>query len=464
MRSEGDLMKKGKKWKGLRVDGMPPVPERLDITLPTRVLTRLSMKYPGMWGTMERSKSAHDLKDLRPRETWCYCTRQFAHSVLAATILEPEMQYEMPGNHSFQSRWNAAWATCMADSLGAAALAAWRMTKGVYTFHPALMKELLTSEIDEHLPVDAFTRMPDWCVYIPTPGLEWMFGLRMHGFFAWVDCGGVGEEERSPTLQFEVVIDPGRTDPKNLLQMGLRIPSVASALLVAGLCEENGDPVEAVRKVMALEFLTVSIDVPLDEDGVIESIHKHLDSFDTAAVASDVLSKLDPGDPRSDGLAITSMIAVRDAHKIGDRAERQKTAEILAEPLIRMANLVLYLCADNRDLEVEGVAFGRTNVEQRLEKGRRAFEARQHTEWKVGYRVGSALEKARKESEEQRTASVDGRGISPLPHVRRAHYHTFLTGPKDDVRGKRVKWLPPIPVMFDSPEQIVVTQHQVRRP
>lgn len=44
---------------------------------------------------------------------------------------------------------------------------------------------------------------------------------------------------------------------------------------------------------------------------------------------------------------------------------------------------------------------------------------------------------------EEREAAASGRA-RPRPHIRRAHWHTFLAGA--DRMERRLKWLPPIPV------------------
>ena len=38
----------------------------------------------------------------------------------------------------------------------------------------------------------------------------------------------------------------------------------------------------------------------------------------------------------------------------------------------------------------------------------------------------------------------------PRPHWRRAHWHSYWTGPRDGERIARLKWIPPIPVGLDG--------------
>lgn len=64
--------------------------------------------------------------------------------------------------------------------------------------------------------------------------------------------------------------------------------------------------------------------------------------------------------------------------------------------------------------------------------------------WDVGLRIGAALRRAH--DAESSEGAGSGTHARPRAHIRRAHWHTFWTGPRDGDRVARVKWLPPIPV------------------
>ncbi len=81
-----------------------------------------------------------------------------------------------------------------ADCLRLAALAAWRMTKGIYRLDTSLQEELPRYAIPAGLLTTVLAKLPDWCVYIETPGM--LLGRqRLDGFFAHVD----GEQGQSLT-------------------------------------------------------------------------------------------------------------------------------------------------------------------------------------------------------------------------------------------------------------------------
>jgi hypothetical protein len=74
----------------------------------------------------------------------------------------------------------------------------------------------------------------------------------------------------------------------------------------------------------------------------------------------------------------------------------------------------------------------------------------------VGFRTGPALATIDRwgdaASDPREAKGPQGLRRSPVAHMRRAHFHTFLAGPRDAAeREKRVKWLPPIPVNADGP-------------
>lgn len=58
---------------------------------------------------------------------------------------------------------------------------------------------------------------------------------------------------------------------------------------------------------------------------------------------------------------------------------------------------------------------------------------------------------------------VDESTASPSPHIRRAHWHSYWMGPRQEGHPDRkpvLKWLPPIPVAMDKGD-IVPTIHSV---
>lgn len=67
------------------------------------------------------------------------------------------------------------------DAERLAVLAAWRATQGIYRFDPDLYAALVTTPVGR-LPVEILTLLPEWGIYIETPGME-----EYDGFFASCD-------------------------------------------------------------------------------------------------------------------------------------------------------------------------------------------------------------------------------------------------------------------------------------
>lgn len=122
--------------------------------------------------------------------------------------------------------------------------------------------------------------------------------------------------------------------------------------------------------------------------------------------------------------------------------------------LAPILSLVLYLCSEAP--EWPGPPPVNPKPKRTRRHGLRLFSADKPTTWDVGERLGAALRAAEHEAEPRREA---GRS-SPRAHIRRAHWHTFRTGPGR--QESQLRWLPPIPVRLDSLEDLPTTIRPVR--
>ena len=71
-------------------------------------------------------------------------------------------------------------------------------------------------------------------------------------------------------------------------------------------------------------------------------------------------------------------------------------------------------------------------------------EAAKNTVWKVGTEVGERIR-------EYNRTHASGSHTSKSPHIRRAHWHTYLTGPRTNP-VPILKWIPPIPIAMPREE------------
>ena len=111
--------------------------------------------------------------------------------------------------------------------------------------------------------------------------------------------------------------------------------------------------------------------------------------------------------------------------------------------------LILYVCSANAEIrQVE------REIPPLRKKSKGILEkvSMIPTTWEVGYRIGAAIRSGRsnEETSERVESQYPGSGTPKRPHVRRAHWHGYWTGPRDGKRLFSLQWLPPIPVKIDT--------------
>lgn len=292
-----------------------------------------------------------------------------------------------------------------------AVLAAWRVTQGIYHFDETLLDELWNTPISGELPVDLLHRMPEWCVYVEIGRVAPMIRTRggravypsvdhLHGVFACLDIGVA-----SKAMEIVMLLD-------------YEMEMVAFGIPLQGTIDESVRAVEGhVRK------------------GIADANARNLGNRSFP-----------------DGIDLDFTKA------------RDLTSKILS--------LVLYLCSEEPDLrESEGSgrvpAIPAPVVTKKY--GSRYHSPTKATYWNLGFRLGPALRKARDEAqlrhEEVPTAddAPENRRDAPLGHIRRAHWHTFWTGPRNQPEQRRriLKWLPPMAVNLDTHDELIATLRRV---
>lgn len=137
---------------------------------------------------------------------------------------------------------------------------------------------------------------------------------------------------------------------------------------------------------------------------------------------------------------------------VGDVAEvedyhRKVTAAILGTVM----PYLLYLCAENRELDGDVGLAPKTVT---TKKGKRLFARETANVLLAGYRIGAAIRQYQ-ESEGASLAS-DVSDARQMPHLRKAHWHTFWKGPRHEPskRQRILHFLPPIPVNVERPSDL----------
>ena len=374
-------------------------------------------------------------------EPWCYMPVNAMGGVIEAVLGET---YSI----------NEIEMLLMSDIRLGAALAAWRMTKGVYRFDPTLLEEIVNSDVRDGLPEEVFLRLPDWCVYIPTPGMTHYLDIKMHGFFAYIDDHIAPTGDHPPELQFEMILDPIGLDPDRASILVSHNPALLAEFTLAS----RGEPLlQALEFVLRKEFLHVHDHVDLLTGSFsASSISGVRKSREIRLANEDLVANLPVGDPLSEAWRATH----ESAKNLDDELKTELGVSVVNQIIdfkLRLASLVLYLCADESDVAPDGLGSRRAALQTHENSGKRNYSADRITFWDIGFRVGSALREARTISNQV----GPGDGGTVRPHMRRAHWHTFNTGPRDGQQVRRVKWLSPIAVNLRSPDELVPTLHYV---
>ncbi len=161
----------------------------------------------------------------------------------------------------------------------------------------------------------------------------------------------------------------------------------------------------------------------------------------------------------------TAQAALHGIHFGAGAAETIRTGSEDFRPFIALA---LYLCAD-ADITRRGVPAQPSNpAPRRTRAGWQLFPADGPAEWDVGTRIGAALRAAYAREERGEAAAPTGTHVRP--HVRRAHWHTIVSGPRvregeavpPTERRRDLRWLPPIPVNMSDVDKMPAVIHRVK--
>ena len=264
--------------------------------------------------------------------------------------------------------------------------ASWRMTQGIYRFDPALYPHLIHTEGGAKIPASMLMQLPEWCVYIETPGLT------------------------IPTLM-------GNRPDTNLYGAWLRLDVDNDA---------GGAPV-----------LYITLDSDLDQEiGVQPTQMVYL------------------GGSVADGVrASIKRIQAELGHDYDAELVERKMSQWI-EPVV---NLALYLCTAPEFSRAGQPANPENPKPKKTKRGTKLFAADGPAVWDVGARIGSALRAAYQREQAGGDAAGDGHQVRP--HMRRAHWHTVVSGKRKatdgspippEKRKRELRWMPPIAVNVDD--------------
>ena len=132
---------------------------------PRQILDRFSRLYPEAWKQVDEFRAS--TKGLGDWPDWCFLP-------LSAT-------------YAIVTRGKTLQSADQAQHVGIlGALAAWRVTQGIYRFDPTTFDALWKTPVTGDIPTEVLFHLPEWCVYIPTPDQTWQ-GATLNGFFAHLE-------------------------------------------------------------------------------------------------------------------------------------------------------------------------------------------------------------------------------------------------------------------------------------
>jgi hypothetical protein len=136
-----------------------------------------------------------------------------------------------------------------------------------------------------------------------------------------------------------------------------------------------------------------------------------------------------------------------------------------ASMLGSLVNLLLYISSVNAEVLEASGAGPRRPIPQTTRNGPRLFPPNKPAEWQVGYRLGAALRAAASRSNNRADGNEEQRS-TPRAHIRRAHWHSYWTGPVNLVECRRLsaKWMPPIAVNIGRDDLPVPVVRSVKVP
>lgn len=351
----------------------------VEVPRPKKCLNLYSRKYPGIWREIDKMRADRG-KALPVWPDWCFFPMGGIFSLMMYEVGIDDVDTNDPGHINILN-----------DVGIVSALAPWRTTQGIYRFDTDVYEEVLATPVKGNIPKRVLYQMPEWCIYIETPGLKF-FNTDIAGFFAHLEHD---VERGRDELRF--VIDKKETaEGRNaypLLVLHLGDWSLSEAVLRAA---------QESARVMDEIGWDVDIDINSNE-------------FINASVA-------------------------------------QYT------PFV---SLILYLCSANGEIVPLEGKMPENPTPKKTKRGARLFPPNKTTTWDVGVRMGAAIRHARAAMQVE---DHGGSHASPRAHIRRAHWHTYWTGPKKNPKKRKtiLKWLSPILIGVDD-QDMPVTIRPVKK-
>jgi hypothetical protein len=292
-----------------------------------------------------------------------------------------------------------------------AALAAWRVSQGIYLIDQTILDAVMDTPMVGELPVDVLLALPEWCCYVRTPGHTVSDNADLHAYAVAGGYPGMAPGHGSKNVEihgFFAHLEHDMNEGHSELRIQLDFASMP--------------PWESLMP-----------DILFLKPGT---------TFEDSYRA--MLTKMRQAFERNTGHRMSGTYDMAEAEVMRTSGGRMSA----------IISILLYLCSETAEYHAGPTSAPPARPTRpspkRTKEGWRLYPPDQPKIWSIGERLGRAIRDA---TTAERHATGDRQG--PRPHVRRAHWHSFWRGPRADPLTRKLvlKWIPPIAVAMadDSP-------------
>jgi hypothetical protein len=143
---------------------------------PRQLLERYNKRYPQMWALLDRMRAERGTHPL---------VKDWPQHILVPLVGVQALIAQFAGVQS-QQAMVLQNPQLLIDMNVMGALAGWRPTQGIYRFDASLFAELSQAPLVGNVPFELLRLLPEWSVYIETPGLR-IKDQPIHGAFAHLE-------------------------------------------------------------------------------------------------------------------------------------------------------------------------------------------------------------------------------------------------------------------------------------
>ena len=227
---------------------------------PRQLLESTSRMYPGFWKTVDSARSMRG-KDIKGWPELCFLPIALVQSLFDRA--------GRCGDNLVQK------SVVRLEVLKLTALAAWRVTQGIYRFDPDVYEAVQNTPIEGDLPGEVLSHIPEWCIYIETPGMTVM-GDPVYGAWVHIDWADLSENAELRILvdstdltpivlslsrvsiqeqiehRCELAVSHGRLNSESAQTLNKSMMAFAKAIvpLVLYLCSEAAEIGDGTRRPM----------------------------------------------------------------------------------------------------------------------------------------------------------------------------------------------------------------------